>query len=110
MNRCLIFILVVLLAAVCSPASAQTADGSVHARKLVRRVVPVYPELARRHMMLGVVKIVATVAPNGSVKSIVPVGGNPVLLSAAQEAVRNWKFAAGPTETQELIELRFAPE
>jgi hypothetical protein len=32
-----------------------------------------------------------------------------VLLKAAQDAVGNWKFAPGPDETQELIELRFEP-
>jgi hypothetical protein len=42
---------------------------------------------------------------------IEPVGGNPVLLKAAQEAVGNWKYAPAPDETQALIELRFnAPQ
>jgi len=48
----------------------------------------------------GVVKLRAAIAPNGSVKWIEPVGGNPVLLKAAQEAVANWKYAPAPDETR----------
>ena len=72
-------------------------------------VSPAYPDLARRLQMSGVVKLSATVAPDGSVKSTKPVGGHPVLVNAAQDAVRNWKFTPAPDETRELIELRFSP-
>jgi TonB family protein len=72
-------------------------------------VSPVYPDLARRLQMSGVVKLSATVAPDGSVKSTKPVGGNPVLIKAAQDAVTTWKYAPAPDETRELIELRFSP-
>jgi protein TonB len=72
-------------------------------------VNPVYPELARRLQMSGVVKLRATVAPDGSVKSIQTVGGHPVLIKAAQDAVTNWKYVPAPSETQELIEVNFKP-
>lgn len=47
------------------------------------------------------------IAPNGSVKSIESVGGNPLLIKAAQEAVTKWMYAPALHETRELIELRF---
>ena len=37
-------------------------------RKVKNKVAPAYPELARRMNIAGVVKLLITVAPNGSVK------------------------------------------
>ena len=56
----------------------------------------------------GTVKMVAVVAADGSVKKIEPVGGSPLLMQAAQNAVSQWKFAPGP-ESRETVELRFTP-
>jgi TonB family protein len=109
MGRCLIILFVALLTLTGGAAPAQDSDTSQHARKVTRMVNPVYPELARRLQMSGVVKLWATVAPNGSVKSIEPVGGHPILIRAAQDAVTNWKFASAPDETRELIEVNFKP-
>jgi|SRR5882672_7192547 len=100
-----ILLLLLLLPTV---AAAHAQDSAPQqARKVVLRVNPAYPDLARRMHLSGIVKVRATITPNGSVKSVEPVGGNPVLLKAAQEAVTNWKFATGPDETREVIELRF---
>jgi TonB family protein len=107
MSRRFIIFLVALLTLAASAAPAQDSDTSQRARKVTRMVTPVYPDLARRLQMSGVVKLRATVAPNGSVKSIEAVGGHPVLIRAAQDAVSNWKFAPAPDETRELIELNF---
>jgi TonB family protein len=106
-HRLLTFILVLLITT--NVVSAQESQPSEHARPVVRHVAPIYPELARRSQITGLVRLRATIAPNGSVKAIEPVGGNPLLLKAAQDAVTNWKYAPAPTETQELIELRFSP-
>lgn len=107
MGRRLMIFLAVLLTLATSAAPAQDSDTPQHARMVVRMVNPVYPDLARRLQMSGVVKLRATVAPDGSVKSIEPVGGHPILIRAAQDAVTNWKFAPAPAETRELIELNF---
>jgi TonB family protein len=107
MGRRLIIFLAALLTLAASAAPAQDSDTSQHGRKVVRMVTPVYPDLARRLQMSGVVKLRATVAPDGSVKSIETVGGHPILIKAAQDAVTNWKFAPAPGETRELVELNF---
>ena len=88
------------------PAVAQQPDGL---RKVLDRVTPRYPELARTLNLAGTVRLVITVAPNGSVKSVRAVGGNPVLLKAAQDAISRWKWAPAPQESQEVVELRFHP-
>jgi len=76
-------------------------------RKVVLRVNPAYPDLARRMHLAGIVKLQVTIAASGSVKSVSPLGGNPVLLKSAQEAVSQWKYAPASEETREVVELRF---
>ncbi|MGB6633065.1 MAG: energy transducer TonB, partial [Terriglobales bacterium] len=60
-------------------------------RKVKSRVAPVYPDLAKRMNITGVVKVQITVAANGSVKEAKVVGGHPVLANAALEAVKKWR-------------------
>jgi outer membrane biosynthesis protein TonB len=76
-RRVIIFLLVLLIAA--SAASAQDSDTSQHARPVVRRVAPVYPDLARRMQISGIVKLRATIAPKGSVKIDPALGRKPVV-------------------------------
>jgi len=70
-------------------------------------VAPNYPELARKMHIHGVVKVEATVRANGSVKSTRVLGGNPVLVDAAVDAIGKWKFEPAPSETTELVQLSF---
>jgi outer membrane biosynthesis protein TonB len=58
----------------------------------------------------GIVKIEAVVRPNGSVKSTRVLGGNPVLVDAAADAVSKWKFETGQSETTEVVQLTFVPQ
>lgn len=58
----------------------------------------------------GTVKVFAVVAPDGKVKSVEPVGGSPLLIQAAQDAIMQWKFAPAGAESKELIELHFNPQ
>ena len=56
----------------------------------------------------GTVRVVAVVASDGEVKSVEPVGGSPVLLKAAEDAVSKWKFAPG-ADSRDSVELHFTP-
>jgi len=101
---------VLLLFLSCSVLSGiSPAQQSPSERKIVRKVVPNYPEIAKRMNLAGTVKVLATVSPDGSVKNVQPMGGSPVLIQAAQDAVYKWKFAAG-SESKEPIELHFDPQ
>ena len=91
-------------------AADKPSDKSSTDRKVVQRVVPAYPELARTANITGTVRLLVMVAPNGSVKSVQAIGGNPVLIRAAQDAVSNWKFSPATEETREPVELHFAPQ
>ncbi|MFZ0770668.1 MAG: energy transducer TonB [Candidatus Sulfotelmatobacter sp.] len=78
-------------------------------RKVIERVAPVYPQLAKRLNVKGVVKMEIVVRADGSVKSTKVIGGNPVLLESANDAVRKWKFETAAEETTEVVQLSFFP-
>jgi TonB family protein len=102
-----LFVLAPILMLAPRPAPAQeTADGG---RKVVTKVVPQYPSLARSMNLQGIVRADVLVAPDGKVKLIEVKGGHPVLVDAAQHALRDWKWAPAPRETHESVELRFNP-
>jgi TonB family protein len=107
MGRRFILLRLLLLAVTANSAFAQDSETFRQGRNVVSKVTPVYPDLAKRTHITGVVKLRATIAPNGAVKSIESVGGNPLLIKAAQEAVTSWRYAPAADETRDLIELRF---
>jgi TonB family protein len=76
-------------------------------RKVQKRVPPVYPELAKRMRVEGVVRIQATVAPDGTVTVARAINGNKMLSLAAEEAVKKWKFVAGDDESTVTIDINF---
>jgi TonB family protein len=81
---------------------------SQNGRRVIRKVDPQYPVVARNMNLGGTVKVVALVAPDGSVRKVEPLGGSPILVQAAENAVTQWKFVAG-TESRETVELHFTP-
>ncbi len=85
------------------------AQDSTSQRKVVNRIVPDYPVLARTIKLSGVVKVAVLVAPDGSVKSVDLRGGHPLLAQAAVDAVRHWKWEPGTHESHETVEVKFNP-
>src|SRR6266705_6095011 len=90
------------------PATAQT-DESTSDRKVVNKVVPSYPAIARSMNLSGTVKLEALVLANGSVKAVQVKGGNPLLAQSAQSAIREWKWEKAEHDTSELVEFNFNP-
>jgi protein TonB len=99
------FVATVVCAAMATSIAAQTR-GTLN-RKIITKVAPVYPELARHMNIGGTVKIEVVIRPKGIVKSIKIVGGNPILIDSAKAAVLKWKFAPSPEETTEVVEVLF---
>jgi TonB family protein len=52
----------------------------------------VYPDLARRMKISGVVRLQIQLTASGSVRDSKILGGNPVLASAAQQAVKQARY------------------
>lgn len=103
------FLITILTVLAPIPLTAQTQPDSATKRRLVQQSPPVYPSLARGMALAGIVRVEAVVGPDGSVKSVAIKGGHPVLAQAAVEAVRRWKWEAGPRESHEPVEVRFDP-
>jgi len=77
------------------------------ARTIVSTLHPRYPELARTMRLEGTVKLRVTVTPNGTAKSVETVGGHPLLVQAAEQAVYKWTWARAKEESKELVEVSF---
>jgi len=91
-----------LLVALALPSAA--ADS----RAVKSRVAPVYPELAKRMKIEGEVRLSVTVDAEGKVTDVKAVSGNHMLSSAAEDAVRKWKFEPGPGSFTVEVALTFA--
>jgi TonB family protein len=81
------------------------ADG-VH-RAVVTRVSPIYPELARRMHVGGKVMLLVTILPNGTVSATKVESGHALLTSAAEDAVRRWRFAPNSDASESEVEIDF---
>lgn len=66
-----------------------------------------YPATLKNLHIEGLVRLTATVLPNGTVLSVEVRGGNPILVDNAVKAVKGWKYAPGPAQTEEDIVLNF---
>src|ERR1700730_3882943 len=78
-------------------------------RKVRSRVTPVYPEIARKMGLMGNVKLQLVVSPNGAVKETKVIGGHPILVNAAVDAVKKWRFETASAESTGTVEFRFEP-
>lgn len=61
--------------------------------RLLKRVEPVYPELARRARVSGTVILQVTVDEEGNVTEVRVLSGHPLLDDAAVQAVKRWKYS-----------------
>ena len=111
MNRHRPAVLLALFALVsCAPFSKAQQEQYEGSRRIVNRVTPQYPDVARSIQLRGIVKAEAVVEPNGAVKTVEVKGGNPVLGRAAQNAIYKWKWAPAARQTREPIEVKFDPQ
>jgi TonB family protein len=101
-------LLALLVAVVFHPLSAR-AQGEL-TRKAKTKVEPAYPLLAKRMNITGTVKVLVVVSRSGSLKDTKVVGGNPILVNAAMDALKKWKFEPAETESTGTVEFRFQPQ
>jgi protein TonB len=60
--------------------------------KLIKRVEPTYPPLARQTRISGTVRLHAIIGKDGAVQEVEVVSGHPLLLQAAMNAVKQWVY------------------
>ncbi len=86
--------------------------GNVLEAKLVKRVMPVYPPLARQMRLAGTVRLEGVISRAGRVINLQVVSGHPMLTAAALDAVRQWVYSptllnGEPVEVIAPIEVHF---
>lgn len=79
---------------------------------VVTKVSPEYPALAKQLKIAGSVELDVLIAENGSVETVTPISGNPVLTKPAAEAVKKWKFKpfqqdGAPVKAQAALKINF---
>ena len=79
-------------------------------RKIIRKVTPEYPDVARKIKLGGTVRLAVHVAANGRVMSTHILGGHPVLAKFATEAVEQWQFETSSQSTEEIVQITFQSE
>jgi protein TonB len=87
--------------------------GAVQAAKLVNRVQPLYPPLARQTRISGTVKLHAIIGKSGSVEQLQVVSGHPLLVQSALDAVKQWRYQptllnGEPVEVDTEIDVIFS--
>jgi protein TonB len=87
--------------------------GNVTAAKLMNKVQPQYPPLARQTRISGTVRLHAIIGKNGAVEQLEVMSGHPLLVQAALDAVRQWKYQATtlngePVEVDTTIDVIFS--
>jgi TonB family protein len=88
------------------------AGGNVNAPVLVKRVEPVYPPAAKEAHVEGTVTLKVVIAKDGAPRTISVISGDPLLLDAAVDAVRQWRYKQTrlnniPIEVDSTIEVKF---
>jgi protein TonB len=84
----------------------------VEAASIIRRVLPEYPEIARAAHVSGTVALHAIIARDGTVQELAYVSGPPLLIKAAIDAVKQWRYRPTllngiPVEVETTIDVVF---
>jgi TonB family protein len=74
------------------PAQRVRVSHDVIERLIISKVQPVYPPLARSARIQGTVVMKAVINQTGEVESLDLVSGHPMLVAAAMDAVKQWKY------------------
>jgi len=93
-------------------AAERTRIPSDQPEALPQAVEAFYPSLARQMKVQGSVLLQAFVSADGGIRDLRVLSGPPILVSAAAEAVRQWRFKpylqnGQPVETQAKISVNF---
>jgi TonB family protein len=108
-NRSAIALFAFLSILIFAPYHAPAQEASDSGRKIVARVMPQYPGLARSMRIEGTVRADVLVAASGKVTAIEVKGGHPLLVQAAQDALHQWKWEPAAHESHINVELKFTP-
>jgi len=73
----------------------------------INMVPPEYPLLAKQARVQGTVRFAVTIQPDGTVSNIQLIAGHPLLIPAATEAMKQYRFAPMASEIKAAIDINF---
>ena len=84
----------------------------IQQRRLIYRVSPVYPKLAKQAHIQGTVKLAALIDEDGVVARLKLISGHPLLVKAAFDAAKQWRYLPStrngvPVAVTTIIEITF---
>jgi protein TonB len=94
------------------PPQRIRVGGNVQAANILSRTPPSYPPLAKQARVSGVVRLEGIIARDGTVQRLQVLSGHPLLVPAAVEAVKQWRYRptllnGEPVEVVAPIEVNF---
>jgi protein TonB len=94
------------------PVQRIKVGGNVIQANLIRRITPVYPSLAKSARIQGTVRFTAIIGRDGAIQNLQVVSGHPLLIPAAQAAVKQWMYRptllnGEPVEVLTQIDVNF---
>jgi len=94
------------------PAAPMNVSKGAQEAKIIRRVIPAYPSLAKAARVQGVVKLQGVISTEGRIEHLQVISGHPLLVQAAVDAVKQWVYrptllSGQPVEVIAPIEVNF---
>jgi protein TonB len=86
--------------------------AAVQQSNLLQSVSPVYPPLATQARIQGVVRFNVIIGKDGHISNITLISGHPLLVPAAQEALKQWVYRptllnGDPVEVTTMVDVPF---
>lgn len=96
---------------VAAPQKLRVSSG-VAEGLLINKVEPPYPQMAKIAHVQGDVVLQALISKNGTIENLRAVSGHPILLQAAMDAVKQWRYRpymlnGEAVEVETTITVRF---
>lgn len=95
-----------------APVQPGLPGGDLQAAVLLTRVAPVYPSDALHDGLRGEVRVKATIGRDGVPRNLTAVSGDPRLIEAALQAIRQWRYRPAmiegrPIESTTTVSVAF---
>ena len=96
---------------VAAPQKLRISSG-VAEGNLINKVEPPYPQMAKIAHVQGDVVLQALISKSGAIENLRAVSGHPILIQAAMDAVRQWRYKpyllnGEPVEVETTITVKF---
>lgn len=89
-----------------------SVGGATQKKRVIRNVLPVYPALAKQAKVQGTVNLNVILSEGGSVRTVEVLSGHPLLIPAAIDAVKQWRYKptllnGQPVAVETTVDIHF---